>query len=232
MTDALDTVRALLAGTPGAGRGLRPACTACAFGGEAFGPAMIAELFGRHPRPLSPTPHVVRTAAGLAMFDTDAEGCEQAVVADLYDGHIGRLWRVGATAEANLLDPFAEPALNVAFDPFLNQQRDPVALLASGHPDLEASALRALETLGRDLAEAHSGDSARALVVRAFGSERRAAALLAVHVNIGEPVRARALTLVAAAFRYDAEGRLLHRQVVRDAAPPPPLLLRLVEPGA
>ncbi|WP_195908663.1 hypothetical protein [Novosphingobium sp. Gsoil 351] len=117
----------------------------------------------------------VETASGAAWIGTDA-----ALFADLYDGRIGRLWRLGAGHPGKL-----ERAVSVAFDPDLRQDRGEVAFRAEDHPELvteSAAALRsaasaALQTLARDGAL-----RVRGFVTRAFGNGTAAAALVAVYV--------------------------------------------------
>ena len=209
MSDPLDLIHALLAGEPGAGEGLPPAVRAEAFGVEAFGGLGVAELLALDPVSLSPRPHVVRTAQGLALFDTDAEGGEVAVVADLFDGVIGRLWRVGA-AGPGAASACREPPTPVAFDPFLSQARSALGFVDGDLPDLDPDGRSALREVVRREAVGGGPGRPRVLAARAFGTGEGAAALLVV---VGAPAPHRH---VAAAFRYDAD-ELLHLRTVPDA---------------
>lgn len=207
---ALDTIRALSRGDASGAGGLLPACRAQAFGAEAFGPAAIAELFGRNPCPISATPAVVAGATALSLCDADAEGREQGWMADLHDGRIARLWRVGEGEG----DAQAEPALAFAFDAFLSQDREPVALRPEDHPELPPDAAAALLTVAGQAALGPDADSpaaqGRAFVVRALSVGDRGSALVCVQGPEFLP------RLCIAAFRH--AGRILvHSRLIWDA---------------
>lgn len=210
MTDPVDLVRALLAGLPGGEEALAPAVRAEAFGAEAFGALAVAELFALDPVSLSPRPHVVRTAEGMALFEADADGGGVAVFADLFDGVIGRLWRLGAAGAGAHAAP-AEPAAAVAFDPFLSQARDGASFCGSDLRELDPAGQAALEEVVKRVAANVGLRGSRVLVARAFGAGEGAAALL---VACGVGARHR---YIAVAFRYDS-GALLHLQAVEDVA--------------
>ena len=207
----LDTLVALSRGDPAAAQGLLPAARAHAFGAEALGPASIVELFARNPRPLSAAPSVVVAPQTLSAFDADAEGAEQAFVADLHDGLIARLWRVGEGAS----DITAEPLHALAVDAFLDQRREAVALRLEDHPDLDAAAASALREVAATAVRGPDVDHAlaqtRSLVVRAVSRADRAGALLQV-AGVGLAPR-----FAAAAFRFRGDD-LTHARVVWDAA--------------
>lgn len=124
----------------------------------------------------------IETAQGAALI-----GQDDALIADVYDGRIGRLWRVGKGVS---LPP--EPAIDVAFHLDMRQQPGDVLFRAEDHPELSpADAARVL-----DAARAHLGLlrrtgalRSRAFLVRAFGNEDATAALLAVHTMSNETSR-------------------------------------------
>lgn len=72
-----------------------------------------------HPLILSPDPHGVHAVQAVAVFDACADGREAALFADLYEGSIGRWWRVEAVDGVE--EAPMESAEVVAFDPFLSQ---------------------------------------------------------------------------------------------------------------
>ena len=227
MTSPLETISDLLAGRPSAAQALLGPCRTSAYGGEAFGGVMACEVFARQPSPLSPNVHLVATDAALAVFDVDAEGREQAVFADLFDGRLGRLWRLGGGAT----DGAAEPALFMASDPVMTQVRSDTAFLGSDHPELDNDAVPALLELARLVAHLHREGGAevveaRAFVVRAFNADDRAAALFFVEQALGPDVRRRIRFWAAAAFRFSAAG-LTHHRIVQDRVEAPAPRFRL-----
>jgi hypothetical protein len=116
----------------------------------------------------------VETSQGVALI-----GHDDALIADVYDGRIGRLWRVGK----DITLPH-EPAIDVAFDPDMRQQRGDVLFRAEDHPELNpAGAERVLDAARAHLNELRRTGAlrSRAFVVRAFGNGDSTAALLAVH---------------------------------------------------
>lgn len=147
--------------------------------GEAYGEEAIGEAFRAAPLALD-TGTVIATSATMAWFGEDA-----ALVADLYDGHIGRLWRIGAGPA-----PAPEPAVAVAFDPDLHQERGTVCCRAEDHPQLDAAAVPAVIAAGEHLlAGLTNVHRARAFVLRAGSSEAGTMALFAVHRLTGGAVR-------------------------------------------
>lgn len=168
---ALDTLLAL-------GTGVRPgdrllgSCRLEWAGAEVFGEEAILETFRAAPMAVGDEPLLVETPHSVALI-----GGETALVADLYAGQIGRLWRLGPGTA-----PEPEPALAIAFDPDLRQERGGVYLDAQDHPELAAGAIAAVTDAGHAALELflpyHRG---RAFAVRVFGSGGRTAALFAVH---------------------------------------------------
>lgn len=147
-------------------------------GTEVFGEEAIVEACRDAPVDLGAAV-AVETPIGAALVGDDA-----ALIADLYDGRIGRLWRLGAGEP-----PDAERAVAVAFDPDLRQQRGHVYFRAEDHPALPAGAGGAVLAAGQALIDLPGTHRARAFVLRAFADAERAVALFAVHQLSGGVVR-------------------------------------------
>ncbi len=196
---AVETLIALLGGDRTA-----PVLGACRLesgGADAFGGEAVGDAFRRAPVAGLDAAAIVASPLHLALF-ADAE----AVFADLYGAHIGRLWRVGQT------DPGPpEPTVGVAFDPDLRQARAGVFFAAADHPDLAVDAATRVEAAGHALIAAATTFRSRVFVVRAMGDAARGAALFAVHTLAAPPVRLPGLTMAAA--RWDGETV----QLVRDS---------------
>ncbi|WP_425228912.1 hypothetical protein [Sphingomonas sp.] len=140
--------------------------------GEAYGEEAILELFRAAPFAPGDGAVLIESARSVAWVGADA-----ALVADLYDGRIGRLWRLGPGAP-----PAAEPAVAVAFDPDLQQQRGEVYARADDHPDLAATAIPQVLAVGEALiALLGPAHRARAFLTRAFSADRCTVALFAIH---------------------------------------------------
>ena len=169
-------------------------------GAEAFGEEAVLELFRAAPLDLTDAT-VVETGLGAALVDEDA-----ALVADLYDGRIGRLWRLGAGEP-----PEGEPFVAVAFDPDLRQERGHVYLRAEDHPALPAAAVETVLAAGHALVDVPGAHRARAFALRAFGNGERSVALFAVHLLSGGVVR-QAGFVNAVALVEGEETRLLRDQ--------------------
>lgn len=176
-------------------------------GADCYGEEAIAELFGGAPMRFDAADTLVQAAFGVALV-----GGAQALVADLYDGRIGRLWRLGP-GDA----PEMEPTVAVAFDPDLRQTRGDVYWRPEDHPELALSRHPAIEQAGRDLLARPDGEPlhrARTFVVRAFGDEE-AVALYAVHRLSGGAVRTAGFGYAVAG--WSAEGK---RWLVQDQRRP------------
>jgi hypothetical protein len=170
MSAIIDALGALLAGDPVEHGRLLPSCTAEAFAAEAFGEAAIRELFARNPNPLSAVPHVILTDRYAAVFDADAGGREQALLVEIHDQRIARVWRLGEGAA----DRAVEPTLCVGADPFLGQEREAVAFDARDFPSLDPTAGPAVaaalaESLAHRLEAADTADR-RVIALRAFSA--------------------------------------------------------------
>jgi hypothetical protein len=188
----LDNLRAL-------GRGSRPASdgllgnSRCTWGrSEIVGEEAILAEFAAHPFDATGGLLSVETAQGAVLI---GEG--GALVADLYDGKVGRLWRVGGVAARP-----PEPALDVAFDPDLHQLRGQLLFRLEDHPDLDAGAVEPLLAAARGLVEEIQADGklrVRAFALRAFGDAKGSAALLSLHTLGNEATR-------TASFSYAVIG--------------------------
>jgi hypothetical protein len=118
-------------------------------------------------------------------------------VADLYEGRIGRMWRVGGHQEAS-----PEQAIDVAFDADMSQQRGDLSFRSEDHPDLDPAASERLLVAGRSLIEQVRREGklrVRGFVVRAFGSPQASAALLSLFTLGNETQR-------SASFSYAVIG--------------------------
>ncbi len=148
----------------------------------------------------------VTTDTGCALI-----GDEAALVADLYDGRLGRVWRLGPGEP-----PAAEPFVAVAFDPDLRQERGHVYLDTADHPELAPDAVAGVAAAGQAMIDRRGAalHRARAFTVRAFSAGERTAALFAVHQLGGGAVR-QADFGYAAALIDAGETRLVrdHRPV-------------------
>lgn len=170
---ALDHLRALARGDRPEDDGLLGNAR-CAWGrGEIIGEEAILAGFCATPFALDRDLLAVETAQGVALV---GEG--DALIADVYQGRIGRLWRVGAGVGM----PF-EQAVDVAFDADMRHERGDVCFRAEDHPGLHMDGAECLLAAARahvDRVRRAGNLRARAFVVRAFGTADSSAALLSV----------------------------------------------------
>lgn len=174
-------------------------------GTEICGEEAIAEAFQAAPIAVDEDALFVESPHNAAWF---ANG--SALFADLYDGRIGRLWRLGAGET-----PTREPAVSVAFDPDLRQQRGAVLARAADHPLLDRAHLAPIEAAAAELLAppvGHSQHRARAFLVRAFSGGDHAAALFAVHRLSGGAVRSSSFAFAAVAITKGAPCITLDQQ--------------------
>jgi hypothetical protein len=199
---AIDHLRAIGRGETPANDGLL-GNTRCGWGrSELMGEESILAAFCT--RPFADTNVVaVETTQGVALI-----GQDDALIADVYDGHIGRLWRVG--------DGVAlphEPAIDVAFDLDMRQQRGDVLFRADDHPELSpACSERVLDAARAHVSQLRRAGAlrSRAFVLRAFGNEDAAAALLAVHTMGNETNRTAGFSYaILAVGAQDASARIV-----------------------
>ena len=170
-------------------------------GGEAYGEEAILESFRAAP---------IDPARGDLVIGTTAAawvGADSALVADLYDGRIGRLWRLGTGPS-----PVPEPAIAVAFDTDLRQKRGDVAFRAADHPALDVVAHDAVTAAGQALLHVDQIPAlhrARAFVVRAFLADETTVALYAIHRLTGEAPRRAGFGYAIALIEAGAAPRLI-----------------------
>ncbi len=178
---AVEHLRAIGRGETPTDDGLLGNAICCWGQGELIGAEAILAAFCSQPFQEEEAV-VVETAQGAALV-----GASDALIADCYSGRIGRLWRVGKDISLP-----HEPAIDLAFDPDMNQRRGNLFVRIEDHPDLEADCVDALlEAARRHLETVRRAGAlrVRAFVVRAFGGEGGAAALLAIHKMSNEPSR-------------------------------------------
>jgi hypothetical protein len=154
----------------------------CAWGrGELIGEEAILAAFCDRPF----------TDENAIAIETDQSaaliGEGDALIADLYDGRIGRLWRVGRGIECP-----PETATDVAFDPDMRQQRGDLYFRAEDHPELDLAAGERIRSAAREQVDAvrrARGLRARGFFVRAFNADEFCAALLALYSMSNETRR-------------------------------------------
>lgn len=205
----LDHLRAL-------GRGVRPdhdgllGNARCSWGrSELVSEEAILAAFAAQPFDLTGDGLAIETSVGAVIL-----GQNRALVADLYEGRIGRLWSVGG----GIAQP-DEPAIDVAFDADMRQDRGDVSLRAEDHPGLDPAAGAPLLTAARGFVERVRADGrlrVRAFVIRAFGDAQRSAALLSVF-SLGNE-RSRSTSFSFAVIGTGAANDADH--VVSDNLPP------------
>ena len=187
----VDHLRAVARGIRPAGDGLLGNAR-CAWGdGERLGEEAILAGFTARPFDLAGELLSVETPQGAALI-----GKDRALVADLYDGRIGRLWHVGDVPQSH------ERAIDVAFDADMSQQRVDVHFRAEDHPDLDPAAAQPLLTACRGLIERVRVDGklrVRGFIVRAFGGPQGGAALMSLFTLDNEARR-------SASFSYSVVG--------------------------
>lgn len=217
---------ALLRGQPGSTVPLANTLSVLALGVETFGRTDALDLFAGHPLRLSATPHVVAGPAALALLDVTPDGRPLGVFADLVDGVLARLWVVGSVIDGAA----AEPAVPVASDDFLTQDRTACAGDLLDHPGLAARAWPHVQASANELlqavAEPAAASSSRAVVVRAFSSGDAFAALYTLRILAPGVPRLAHRRWALVTGRIGADGALLHRQLaVSDAWPVPTSVL-------
>ena len=130
-----------------------------------------------------------------------------ALVADLYRGRIGRLWRIGDTG-----GPSGEPAIDVAFDADMSQKRGDVSFRAEDHLSLDPEAAERLLAESRDLVEQLRLEGrlrVRGFIVRAFGDRSGCAALIALFTLGNETQRRAAFSHAVVAIGPEGKTRMI-----------------------
>jgi hypothetical protein len=187
-----DHLRALAEGRRPPEDGLLSNARFASAGGELLGEEAILAAFVALSPQFEPGLLSVETGRVAALI-----GDRQALVADLYGGRIARIWQVGAGSA-----PSDEPAIDVAFDPDMRQERGDLEFRAEDHPDLEPGSAGRLLSACRDLVEQGRREGklrVRGFVVRAFGGAPGSAALMSLFELGNEPHR-------SAAFSYAVIG--------------------------
>ena len=175
-------------------------------GAEIYGEEAIAEAFRAAPLTAEEGSLFVDSAQQAAWFSG-----ESALIADLYDGRIARMWRIGPGDT-----PTTEPAVSVAFDPDLRQLRGSIYGRAVDHPLLTAAHFAAIHQAADQILAPLPGTRqhrARAFLIRAFSSGDCGAALLAVHRLSGGDVRSDGFSFAAVAIEGD------RRRIIVDERP-------------
>lgn len=197
----LDHLHALARGNRPPDDGLL-ANTRCAWGnGELLGEEAILAAFSERPFAIESELFTVETSQGAALI-----GEHDALVADLYGGRIGRLWRVGPGIS---FPP--ELAIDVAFDPDMRQARGDLNFCPEDHPELDPAAGERLLAAAADFTHQVKCEGklrVRAFGVRAFGNPKASAALLSLYALGNETNR-------TASFSYAVIGAALGSDVIR-----------------
>jgi hypothetical protein len=162
--------------------------TRCAWGG--------AEVLSEEPILAAFAARSFDAAGELAAVETPQSAAivwaDRALVADVYEGRIGRLWRVG---DEPAVPP--EPAIDVAFDPDMRQERGSVFFRREDHPALDDVAVEPLLATAEDLIEATQAKGklrVRGFVVRAFGGHDGSVALVSLYSMGNETSRTSSFT--------------------------------------
>jgi hypothetical protein len=186
---AVETLTVLMRGDhPTAG--LLHTCRLEGCGGESYGVEAIVENFRVLPMAEGADQLVFEDDTHMAVFDG-----EDAVFADVIEGNIARLWRLGSDDFLTL-----EPGISVSFDPDLVQERRGFFFDAALHPTLSDDAVEKLTTIGQELARDDGAYRTRIYALRAFGSADRGAALFAVYRLDGDGARTSGFTHAAVAW--------------------------------
>ena len=171
---AAAALRALAEGRRPTGNALLSTCRYECRGGDTIGEDAIVEALAVEPIAGSAAGRLIETPMGMALI-----GDGDALFADRYGEHIGRLWRIGGGSS-----PGEEPAVAVPFDPDLSQIRGGVYFRGADHPALDAAGCLAAEAAAAALLEAARGPAlhrVRLFVLRAVADGTGLALLASVH---------------------------------------------------
>lgn len=195
---ALETLTALMRGEHPRS-GLLHNCRLEGCGSASYGVEAIVENFRVLPM-ANMTDHLAfEDAAHIAVL-----AGEEALFADLIDGNVARLWRMGS-------DDFrtAERGVSVSFDPDLVQKRQDFLFDPEIHPALSSNAFERLTVIGQGLAANDGAYRTRVYALRAFGTADRGAALFAVYRLDGDSERTSGFTYAAVAWGA-SETHIVH----------------------
>ncbi len=194
----LDNLSALANGTRPADDGLIGNTRFVWGTNELLGEEAILAEFSARPFNLGEELFSVETPQAAAFI-----GSSGALFADLYGGRIGRLWRIGAG-----IAPSSEPAIDVAFDADMRQERGDLSFRAEDHPNLDSSAAEGLLSAGRDIIDGLRGEGklrVRGYVIRAFGDTQASAALLSLFTLSNGTRRSASFSYAAIGVRSDGK---------------------------
>jgi hypothetical protein len=161
----------------------------------------ILSAFAAAPFEIGDNTFAVETPGHAALI-----GEEDAIIADVYNGRIGRLWRIGGLDQST-----DERRLHVAFDVDMAQAR-PQSLLfrQDDHPELPLDETAELLTDCEAFIDGRrrSGNlRARGFVVRAFGDQTTRAALLSLFTLSDKHERSASFDFAVVARTADGETR-------------------------
>lgn len=181
-------------------------------GQEYYGEEAIVAAFSDHTITPGGETEIIIGRATMALFTGDV-----ALVADIQDDAVIRIWRLGPGAPQ-----IGEPAISVPFDTDLSQARADIFFAASDHPDIDAVALDRLVAGGGALARQnrwHGGrlHRCRAFLIRAFSDGSDAAGLFALHLVGGDTVRSAGFSFAVVRVRGDGDAQV-YRDIAGDAA--------------
>lgn len=157
-----------------------PTCRLEWSGIEAYGEEAISELF--RAAPLAGESDLIECSHACLLSVGDG-----ALFADLYDGQVGRLWRLGPGCSGG-----PERSVAVPFAPDLHQERGAIQFRLDDHPELHQGHAEAIIGIARTLlypSGEHPLHRARGFIIRAFSCGDAAAALVALHQLGGGDVR-------------------------------------------
>lgn len=164
-------------------------------GGEAYGEEAVLESFRRAPLDLA-AGSAISTSGALLWTDG-----QTALVADLYDERLDRMWRIGPGQA-----PALEPGVSVPFDIDLMQDRGDVFWRYDDHLWLAPEHAAAIETLAQGIVAPCAEDHrVRVFVLRAFSSEDRFGMLASVFRLSSESTRTASFRVVAALVSPERE---------------------------
>ena len=132
-------------------------------------------------------------------------GANSALVADLYGGRIGRLWRVGGEMTSD-----AGQAVDVAFDTDMRQERGHLHFRAEDHPGLAPQAcdkLLAASAAVIDQIRQNGNLRARGFILRAFGDAHVSTALMSIFTLGNQSRRSASFDYAVIGIQPDGEAR-------------------------
>jgi hypothetical protein len=197
---ALDHLRTLAGGHRPEGQGLLSTAHLSGAGLDRMSEEDIVSSFAMTPFDIDKAAFALETPHHAVLI---GEG--GAIVADVYDGRLGRLWRIGGLDQSQ-----DERRLHVAFDADMAQAR-PTSLFvrAEDHPELADTARTDLLDACRTFIEGRrrlGNLRVRGFVVRAFGDEAQSAALLSLFTLSDK--RRRSASFDFAVVGRDGDGRV------------------------